>query len=62
MDLSDEELKRRMDIGVHRGVAKALAEHKNAGKSIAVWKDDKVVIIPPEDIRIAKEEIQRNAE
>ena len=56
MDFSNEELRRRIDIGVRRGVAKALAEHKNSGHSIAIWKDGKVAIIPPEDIRVDKDE------
>ena len=59
MDFSNDELRRRIDIGVRRGVAKALAEHKNAGNSIAIWKDGKVVMVPPENIRVENEEIQK---
>lgn len=58
MDFTVEELRKRIDIGVRRGVAKALAEHKKAGKSIAIWQDGKVVIIPPEDIRFDEKMIQ----
>lgn len=33
-------------------VANAVREHKEAGNPIAVWKDGKVVIVPPEEIVI----------
>jgi predicted ABC-type ATPase len=35
-----------------RGVSEALARHKALGQSIAVWRDGKVVIVPPEEIEI----------
>lgn len=37
------------------GVQKALSIHKRLGNPIAVWKDGKVVIIPPEEIVISPE-------
>lgn len=33
-----------------RAVRAAVLEHKRAGNSIAVWRDGKVVIVPPEEI------------
>jgi hypothetical protein len=33
-------------------VANAVREHKEAGNPIAVWKDGRVVIVPPEEIVI----------
>ena len=33
-----------------RAVRAALREHKLAGNSIAVWRDGKVVLVPPEQI------------
>ncbi len=45
----------KIDYGVHRGAAQALAEHKKAGSSIAVWKDGKVVKIPADKIVVPKE-------
>ncbi len=41
-------------LGVRLAVAKALAEHKKAGRSIAIWRDNKVVKIAAKDIRIPK--------
>lgn len=41
---------KRIDIGVQRGVAKALSEHKRLGQPIVVWRDGKIVEIPPEEI------------
>lgn len=41
---------RRIEIGVRRGVSKALEEHKRLGIPIVVSRDGKIVTIPPEDI------------
>ena len=38
-----------------RGVRNAIRRHKEAGIPIAVWEDDKVKIIPPDEIRIPEE-------
>ena len=47
---------RQIKKGVHLGVAKALAEHKKAGRSIVVWKNGKMIEIPPEKIGIQEDE------
>ena len=44
------QLLKNIDIGVKQGVAKAIAKHKAAGHSIAIWRDGKIVKIPPEEI------------
>jgi len=36
-------------------VRETLSMHKRLGNSIAVWKDGKVVIMPPEEIVISPE-------
>jgi hypothetical protein len=36
-------------------VRETLSMHKRLGNPIAVWKDGKVVIVPPEEIVIAPE-------
>lgn len=43
-----------IDIGVRRGVAMALAEHKRAGRPIAVWKNGKIMEIPARKIKAPK--------
>ncbi|MBI4726675.1 hypothetical protein HY768_05555 [candidate division TA06 bacterium] len=43
-----------IDIGVRFGVARALAEHKKAGRPIAICKNGKVVEIPARNIRVPK--------
>ena len=43
-------------LGMRRGAALALAEHKRKGIPIAVMKDGKVVRIPPEDIVVPEVE------
>ena len=46
------DLFKKIDLGVKRGVSHALAEHKKAGRSIVVLKDGKIVKIPPEEIYV----------
>lgn len=50
--IKEDEIIRRMALGIELGAIRALTEHKNAGRSIAVWKDNKVVRIPAEEIVI----------
>jgi hypothetical protein len=45
--VEQDDVLRKMDIGVRRGVARALEELRRAGRSIVVWKDGKIVWIPP---------------
>lgn len=45
---------RRLEKAMQLGVAKAIAEHKAAGRSIAVWKNGKVVVVPPEEIVVPR--------
>ena len=49
-----QELFRKIELGVRRGAARAQAEHKKAGRPIYVWKDGKVVEVPPEEIIISE--------
>lgn len=51
----DDDFFERVDFGVRRGVARALAEHKKAGRSIVISKNGKIVKIPPEKIEIPEE-------
>jgi predicted RNA methylase len=44
----------RIDLGIRRGVATALAEHKKAGRSIAISKNGKIVEVPARNIRVPK--------
>ncbi|MEJ7615798.1 MAG: hypothetical protein WKF30_02220 [Pyrinomonadaceae bacterium] len=45
-----EELQRKIAKGVKFSIAMALEEHKRMGRSIAIWRDGRVVIVPPEEI------------
>lgn len=47
-------LSERINLGIRRGVAHALAEHKKAGHSIFVWENGKIVEIPAKKIKIDK--------
>ncbi len=52
---NSKEILDKIDYGVRLGAARALAEHKKDGRSIAVWKDGKVIQISPEEIVIPEE-------
>jgi len=40
---------------LHKAVQHAIWTHKRLGNPIAVWKDGRVVIIPPEEIVLSSE-------
>ena len=46
----------KMDELVNSAVAKAIEEHRRAGRSIIVWRDGKIVEIPAEEIPVLEEE------
>ena len=39
-----------------QAVREALIDHKRAGNPVAVWRDGKVVIVPPEEIVLPGED------
>ena len=41
---------------LHRAVREVLLRHKKLGQSVAVGRDGKVIIIPPEEIVLPEEE------
>jgi hypothetical protein len=47
-------LKIKAEMALKEAVAEAIAEHKRRGNSIAIWRDGKVVVIPPEEIIVPK--------
>ncbi|HEY8667412.1 MAG TPA: hypothetical protein VIL86_12145 [Tepidisphaeraceae bacterium] len=38
--------------GLAEGVRRALLIHKKLGHSIVIWKDGKIVTVPPEEIEV----------
>jgi hypothetical protein len=44
-----------IDDAVAAGVREALRRHKLLGQSIAIWRDGKAVVIPPEEIQLDDE-------
>lgn len=45
-----------IDKALAKGVQHALRRHKMLGQSIAIWRDGKVVILPPEEIPCSEED------
>ena len=52
--VNDKGIREKIDEGIHEAVAKALMEHKKAGRWVVIWEDGKVKRIPPDQIRIEK--------
>ena len=44
-----------IELILQEGVRQTLSIHKRLGNPIAIWKDGKVVIVPPEEIVISPE-------
>jgi O-acetyl-ADP-ribose deacetylase (regulator of RNase III) len=47
---------------VRQAVREALREHKEAGRSVATWRNGQAVLVPPEEIVIPEEEPAVEAE
>ena len=37
---------------IHLAAREAIARHKALGQSIVIWRDGKVVVVPPEEIEL----------
>jgi hypothetical protein len=59
-EFENDGLFKRIDIGIRRGAAKALAEHKRSGRCIVIWENGRVVKIPPEEIQVPEEYIEKD--
>lgn len=51
-EVKDLPLDVRAEMALKEAVADAIAEHKRMGRPIVVWRDGKVVKIPPEEIKV----------
>jgi len=47
-----------IDKALNNAVQKAVWQHKILGNSIAVWRDDKVVWISPEEINLTEKPLK----
>ena len=45
-------LEMKAEMALKEAVADAIAEHKLRGHPIAIWRNGKAVLIPPEDIMV----------
>ncbi len=41
-----------VEAALNRAVRNAVLRHKKLGESVAVWRDGRVVIVPPEEIDV----------
>ncbi len=44
----------KAEMAIKEAVAEAIAEHKRQGHPIAIWRDGKVVLIPPDEIAVSE--------
>jgi hypothetical protein len=44
----------RIEAALQRAVRQALWEHKQLGHTIVIWRDGKIVHLPPEEINVEK--------
>ena len=51
---------KKIHLGVQLAIARTLAEHKKAGRSIVIWKDGRVVHVPPEEIQYDEEILKKH--
>jgi hypothetical protein len=51
-DLKSLPFEIKAEMALKEAVAEAIAEHKRRGHPIAVWRDGKVVLIPPDEITV----------
>ena len=43
-----KDLRQKINAGVKAAVASALAEHRRAGRLVAIWQNGRVRVVPPE--------------
>jgi hypothetical protein len=56
--LDDIPISIRAEKAIKKAVAETLADHKRTGDPIFIWRDGKVVQIPPEKIGVREEHAQ----
>ena len=56
--LSEIPLGVRAEMAMKEAVAAAIAEHHRAGRSVPIWRDGRVVMLPPEQSAVAEEEAE----
>jgi len=52
MDVRNLPFEIKAEMAIKEAVAEAIAEHKRRGHPIAIWRDGKVVLIPPDEITV----------
>lgn len=45
-----------IDLALKQAVQEALLRHKQAGNPVVVWRDNKIVWIPPEEISVPEKD------
>ncbi len=59
MTKEQRKIQERITRGVQTAVARALERHKMLGESIAIWKNGRVVVLPPDRIPLNKKKRRR---
>ena len=51
-NLSDMPIEIKVEKAMKQAVAKAIAENKRLGIPLVIWRDGKVVHVPPEELEV----------
>ncbi len=54
-DLARIPLGERAERALKEAVAEAIAEHHRAGRAVPIWRDGRVVMLPPASSAVAEE-------
>jgi hypothetical protein len=46
---------------LRRAVAKLIAEHKQTGEPLAIWRDGRVVMVPPDQLALREDPVDYRA-
>jgi len=56
MKKKDESLSDIATSALRDAVDKVIEDHRQRGRPLAIWRDGKVVMLPPEDAKLLREE------
>lgn len=51
-DVPHLSIRARAEMALRQAAAQAAAEHKRLGHPLVIWRDGKVVLVPPEEIMV----------
>ncbi len=56
MNKKSESLSELATVALRAAVDKVIEDHRQRGRPLAIWRDGKVVMLPPEEAKLLREE------